>query len=121
MISCQCQDIWALSTSLVLQFAIGLLSDSGIDHSIIEQNYLPTFQDIQMIRTLHRLSIPANDWIIVADTDEFFTYGFSTVQEAVMDMDQEGATFAMGEMLDHVARDGQLHKLKVFSLLHYRQ
>ena len=70
-----------------------------------------------MIKTLHRLSIPANDWVIVADTDEFYTYGFSTVQDAARDMEAEGATFAMGEMLDHLSRDGQLNKIEVSGLL----
>ena len=98
---------------LTAQDAVKLLTARGIDFNIIRQAYRPALQDVEMVKTLHRLSIPESDWIIVADTDEFFTYQFSTVMEAVRAMEAEGATYAMGEMLDHVSKDGSLSRIKV--------
>ena len=63
--------------------------------------------------TLDRANIPAQDWIIVADTDELYTFGYPTVREATRKMEEEGATYALGEMLDHVARNGSLARLEV--------
>lgn len=80
---------------------------------IVARPYTPALQDIQMMLTLDRYDIPAMDWIIVADTDELFTYGYPTLAEATAAMEAEGATYALGEMLDHVARNGSLPKLQV--------
>ena len=72
-----------------------------------------------MMLTLDRANIPPQDWIIVADTDELYTFGFPTVREATIKMEEEGATYALGEMLDHVARNGSLARLEVSAhLLH---
>ena len=97
----------------MLQMAMDTLGELGIDYQVVNQSYVPALQDIQMVQTLHRLSIPADDWIIVADTDELFTYGVPTVNGAIAAMEAEGATYAMGEMLDHVTRNGSLTKLQV--------
>jgi hypothetical protein len=51
--------------------------------------------------------------VIVADTDELFTYGTATLSEAIADMEAEGASYALGEMLDHVSLNGSITKLQV--------
>ena len=63
--------------------------------------------------TLDHANIPALDWIIVADTDELYTFGYPTLAETTAKMEAQGATYALGEMLDHVARNGSLSKLQV--------
>ena len=51
-----------------------------------------------MITGLSQVPMHPEDWVIVADMDEYFTYGSSsTVQEAVQAMEEEGATFALGQ------------------------
>ena len=64
------------------------------------------------------MHIAPSDWIIVADTDELFTYGSTSLDEVTQMMEAEGATFALGEMLDHVARDGSLARLQARSAIH---
>ena len=54
--------------------------------------------------------------VIVADTDELFTYGTATLKEAIAQMEADGATYALGEMLDHISRNGSITELKVQSL-----
>ncbi len=85
----------------------------GLSFQIVARPYTPALQDIQMMLTLDRANIPPQDWIIVADTDELYTFGFPTVREATTKMEEEGATYALGEMLDHVARNGSLARLEV--------
>lgn len=84
---------------------------------VISKPYTPALQDIQMMLSLDRLDIAAQDWVIVADTDEMFTYGYDTLNETAAAMEAEGATFALGEMLDHLAPDGALATIEVFSSL----
>ena len=55
--------------------------------------------------------------VIVADTDELFTYGTATLKEAIAEMEADGASYALGEMLDHVSRNGSITELKVHN--HY--
>ena len=98
---------------LLQQAATGVLVKIGLSFQIVAKPYTPALQDIQMMLTLDRADIPAQDWIIVADTDELYTYGYPTVREAIKKMEEEGATYALGEMLDHVARNGSLARLEV--------
>ena len=51
------------------------------------------------------------DWIIVTDLDEFYTFGEGGVHHAIRLMEAEGASFALGEMLDHVAPEGRLNQI----------
>lgn len=96
-----------------LQAATGFLAGMGLSFQIVARPYTPALQDIQMMLTLDHSSIPPLDWVIVADTDELYTYGFTTIAEAIVKMEAEGATYALGEMLDHVARNGSLAMLDV--------
>ena len=87
------------------------LIENGIAFRTINQSYTPALQDVSMMTALADLAIDAEDWVIVADTDELYTYGFEKLNEAIALMEMEGATFAQGEMLDHVSRDGTLTQL----------
>ena len=81
----------------------------GAHIRIIAQPYTPDLQDQAMVSGLSMMPMQIEDWVVVADMDEFFTFGVSgSVDDAVTAMNAEGATFAIGEMLDHVARDGVL-------------
>ena len=60
--------------------------------------WIPDLQDLAMITGLSQIPMQPEDWVIVADMDEYFTFGSSsTVQEAVQAMEEEGATFALGQ------------------------
>lgn len=95
-----------------LQAATGFLAQMGLSFKIIAKPYRPALQDIQMMLTLDHANIPAMDWIIVADTDELYTFGYPSLAEATAKMEAEGATYALGEMLDHVAANGTLAHLQ---------
>jgi hypothetical protein len=97
-----------------MQAALQILGMLKIRHSVIVKPYIPALQDIQMMESLHRMNIPPLDWIIVADTDELYTYGYPTLRETTASLEAEGSTFALGEMLDHVSITGTVTKLKVF-------
>ena len=85
-----------------------LFRDVGARQRTIMQAYTPHLQDQAMMSGLSQMPMHPNDWVIVADMDEFFTYGYANINEAVNAMSKEGATYALGEMLDHVAEHGQL-------------
>ena len=95
-----------------MQAAIAFLQEVDICYAIVNASYTPALQDIQMMQTLHQLNLWPDDWIIIADTDELFTYGRSTITEALALMEQENASYAMGETLDHVSRTGKLTQLE---------
>ena len=61
-----------------------------------------------MVSSLHNIPMRTEDWVVVTDVDEFFTYGTGGVHDAIRHMGVEDATFALGEMLDHVAPEGKL-------------
>ena len=96
-----------------LQAAISVASQQKISFSVIAQPYLPALQDIEMMKSLDRMNIPPLDWIIVADVDELYTYGSSAIGAAIAEMEAEGATFALAEMLDHVSSSGNITALTV--------
>lgn len=96
-----------------MQAAIDLLEQLNIPYLVVAKPYTPALQDIQMMDSLYQMDIAPLDWIIVADTDELFTYGTTSLAEATSLMEADGATFALGEMLDHVAKDGSLAGLQV--------
>ena len=96
-----------------MQAAAGLLGELGLSFQIVAKPYTPALQDILMMEALDRANIPPLDWVIVADTDELYTYKFPSLKEVVADMEASGATYALGEMLDHVARNGSLVRLQV--------
>jgi hypothetical protein len=104
-----------------VQVAIQLLEELNIGYANVTRPYLPALQDIQMMESLHRMNIPPLDWIIVADTDEFFTYGYLTLKETITSLEAEGATFALGEMLDHLSPTGTLTELEVSSTSCHQQ
>ena len=59
-----------------------------------------------------RMPVHMEDWIIAADMDEFATFGNHTdVHQAIAAMNADGSTFALGEMLDHVAHGGDLRSI----------
>jgi len=95
-----------------LQAALSFLGKLNASWSVASQPYTPAMQDVRMMEGLYRMEIPPFDWIIVADADELFTYGHPTLREATAALEAEGATFALGEMLDHVSLDGKLTELK---------
>lgn len=65
---------------------------------VILHAYTPDLQDLAMITGLSHMPMHSEDWVIVADMDEFFTFSpFNTVQEAAQAMQEDGATFAMGK------------------------
>lgn len=71
---------------------------AGVHTRTILHAYTPDLQDLAMITGLAQIPMQPEDWVIVADMDEYFTFGSSnTVQEAVQAMEEEGATFALGE------------------------
>lgn len=65
----------------------------------IPQPYSPTLQDVAMVAGLAQIPMNPEDWVIVADMDEFYTFGnSSSVQVAAQVMEQEGASFALGRV-----------------------
>lgn len=95
-----------------MQAAMELLESLNIPYLVVAKAYTPALQDIQMMESLYQMNIAPLDWVIVADTDELFTYGTTSLAEATSLMEADGATFALGEMLDHVAKDGSLAALQ---------
>lgn len=74
----------------------------GMFTRIVWHAYTPFLQDLAMITGLSKMPMDPEDWVIVADMDEYFTFGDKTnVQEAVQAMEQEGASFAVGELLPY--------------------
>lgn len=96
-----------------MQIAAGYLAELGLSFQIVAKPYTPALQDILMMEALDRANIPPLDWVIVADTDELYNYGYSHLAAVVAQMDISGASYALGEMLDHVARNGSLATLQV--------
>lgn len=69
----------------------------GAHTRVISQPYSPALQDAAMITGLAHMPMKPDDWVIVADMDEFFTYSnSSSVQAAARAMEAEGASFALG-------------------------
>ena len=96
-----------------LLLAQQLCMDSGVSVRLIRQQYSPDLQDQTMASALARIPCHMEDWIVVADMDEFVNFGsFHTVADAVKVMNAEGSTFALGEMLDHVAPEGNLTAMR---------
>ena len=91
-----------------LKMAEELFRSFGASIRMIMHAYKPDLQDQAMLSGLEAMPMDIEDWVIVADMDELFTYGASNVHEAVKAMSAEGATYALGEMLDHVAPEGRL-------------
>ena len=91
-----------------LKLAEELFRSFGASIRMIMHAYKPDLQDQAMLSGLEAMPMDIEDWVIVADMDELFTYGASDVHEAVKLMNAEGATYALGEMLDHVAPEGRL-------------
>ena len=91
-----------------LELAQKLFRDFGAAIRIMMHAYTPDLQDQAMLSGLAAMPMDVEDWVIVADMDELFTYGVADVHEAVRIMEAEGATYALGEMLDHVAPEGRL-------------
>ena len=73
------------------------------------QPYSPESQDQLMISGLQAIPMGMEDWIVVTDVDEFFTFGEDGVYRVIERMNAESASFALGEMLDHVAPEGKLN------------
>ena len=94
-------------SDLGLNRAQQLFGGIGAHFRVIAHPYTPDLQDQAMVSGLSKIPMHTEDWVVVADMDEFFTFGVS-VNDAVIAMNAEGATYAIGEMLDHVARGGQL-------------
>ena len=94
-----------------LKIAQELFRSVGAAVRIITHPYKPDLQDQAMMSGLAAMPMDIEDWIIVADMDELFTYGVAEVHEAVQIMTAEGATYAVGEMLDHVAPGGVLQHI----------
>lgn len=89
--------------------ALDMTRRKGVRSRMIARAYTPDLQDLAMVSSLRSMPMHPEDWVVVADMDEFFTFGhFSNVYEAVESMSAQGATFALGETLDHVARGGLL-------------
>ena len=98
---------------MVLQVLLARLQQLNASSQIVSRPYTPALQDIQMMQSLYKMDIPPLDWIIVADTDELYSFGTATLREAIAQMEAEGATYALGEMLDHVSSNGSCSQLKV--------
>ena len=94
-----------------LKHAEELFRAFGASTRTIMQAYKPDLQDQAMMSGLAAMPMDVEDWVIVADMDELFTFGVTDVHEAVEMMIAEGATFAVGEMLDHVAPGGVLQRV----------
>lgn len=85
----------------------------GIACRTILQPYSPNIQDQAMISALSQLPVLPEDWIVVADLDELFTFGpAQDIRTAIQLMDAEGATYASGNIVDHVSTTGSLAKLQ---------
>ena len=92
-----------------LQQSVEYFASVGVDTRIILQPYTPELQDRAMITRLSSMPMHPEDWVIVADMDELFMFDTVANISMVTDaMNAEGATFAVGEMLDHVAQGGSL-------------
>ncbi len=100
----------ALSDAGLLK-AQALFGGAGAHIRTIAQPYTPDLQDQAMVSGLSKVPMSIQDWVVVADMDEFFTFGVGGVEDAVTAMNAEGATFAIGEMLDHVAPGGELRHI----------
>ena len=89
------------------------LSSASRTHTRVTlHEYTPDLQDRLMLSALSLLPLHSEDWIVVADMDELFTFGnFTHIHEVVRNMEAEGATYAMGAMLDHVALHGHLNRV----------
>lgn len=100
----------ALSNAGLLK-AQQFLTSAGAQTRTILQPYTPALQDQAMLSGLYMIPMHVEDWVIVTDQDEFYTFGEGGVAAAVKSMDTQGATFALGEILDHVARGGKLKEV----------
>ena len=93
-----------------------LFATAGAHYRIIYHPYTPDLQDQAMVSALSKIPMHAEDWVMVPDMDEFFTFDENqTVNDVVTAMNSETATYAMGEMLDHVALGGELISVDNFT------
>ena len=92
-----------------LRKAQQIFAEDGAHTRTILQPYTPDLQDQAMVSGLYKVPMDIEDWVVTTDMDEFFTFGEGGVYNAMKLMDAEGATFALGEMLDHVAPGGKLN------------
>ena len=88
-----------------------LFGQAGAHVRTIIQPYTPDLQDQAMVSGLSKMPMQIEDWVVVADMDEFFTFGVGSIDDAVTAMNAEGASYAVGEMLDHVAPGGELRHI----------
>ena len=88
-----------------------------IRHNVVMKPYHPALQDVWTVESLERMKISPLDWVIVADIDEFYTFGEQNLKDMTASMQQEGSTYAIGQMLDHIAVNGTLTAIQVRSCL----
>ena len=94
------------------------LRDHGIAFRIMLQPYSPVMQDEAMISALSQMPMLPDDWILVADLDELFTFGHAQdIKTATKLMNAEGATYASGTVVDHVSNTGSLAQLQPASAI----
>lgn len=95
-----------------LQQSLEYFRSVEVDARTILQAYAPELQDRAMVTRLATMPMDPEDWVIVADMDELFIFdAVRNITDIVRAMNAEGATFALGEMLDHVAYGGQLRSI----------
>lgn len=88
----------------------------GLSFHVINQPYMLASKDlenIQMMMTLDGNEIPPLDWIIVADVDEFYTFKQPALAEVLAEMEADGATYALGAMINHLSEPGSIGGLQV--------
>ena len=97
-----------------MQVATRYLKNMSIQHKVITSPYSPALQDVWMMERLFDMNIPPLDWIIVADIDEFYTYGYQNLKDVTSSMLEDKSTYAIGTTVDHISLTGALTEVKVW-------
>lgn len=89
-----------------LRETIRVLSAWGVDHRLWVGQYSAEQHLEYKLQTLSR--VPVQDWVVLADADEFQVYGNWTLPDFVSQADAAGVNFVKGVLLDRVAAGGAL-------------
>ena len=107
-------------SSLGLEAVIGYLESFNIiNYWIWDGQYSSEVHLKKKLEIFGQVVTHPDDWIVLADSDEFQYYGRKKLLHTFLDeADREGATYIRGTLVDRLARDGSLPKVTTQPSIH---
>ncbi|GAB4814553.1 hypothetical protein N2152v2_001599 [Parachlorella kessleri] len=95
-------------TSEGLEAVTQVLQDFGVQHRVWRGQYSSEQHLLQKLLLFNEVITDLEDWILIADSDEFQDYGGMPVPAFLALAEGQGATYVQGAMVDRVAADGAM-------------